>query len=744
MNTLHPAGANGASNDVIFATEPAMAKASRPDVSPSQSSNETPLMREYLGVLDRRKWVIVGILILALLAGLAATLMMTPQYTAAARIEISRQEQRITNVEGLEKADRTFDQEFYDTQYELLQARSVAERVVRERRLASDFAFFEAHGIDPATTEWLGEPGASTDRETLAARRKAASDLLLANIGISPIPRSALVDITYTSADPDLSAAIATEWAQQFMADSTDRRFDSTADARQLLERRLAELRQRVEESQTQLVTYANEKGIVILDQREDEGRTTGARTLVQLDLQAMNSALLQATQERVALQARANAAARTNGDLTSNPAINALRQERSALQAEYAKLMVQFEPGYPVARAMDVQIEELGAAITREEARVRGSAQTDYRAAMARERDLRAKVSGLTDRLNRQERDRIQYTIFQNEVDTNRQLYDGLLQRYKEIGVAGVAANNISLVDPALVPSGPSSPNLPLNLMIALFGGLAMAGAIVFALEQFEEGIRDPAQVAQLTGLPLLGVIPATDSDDDVLDDMRDPKSDIAEAYLTVQSNLALATSSGIPRTLMVTSTRPAEGKSTSGLAIASVLARTGRRVLMIDADMRSPSAHTFLDMENAEGFSSALAGHDDPMALVRATPFANLSLMSAGQKPPSAAELLSGDNPRAALEALSAHFDHIVVDAPPLLGLADAPLIANAVAGVVFVIEARGVASRAINASLGRLHASRAPMVGAIFTKFEGQGIEGYGGYGYGYGYGAPATQH
>ena len=288
---------------------------------------------------------------------------------------------------------------------------------------------------------------------------------------------------------------------------------------------------------------------------------------------------------------------------------------------------MVQFEPGYPAARALEVQINELGSAIEREEARVRGSAQTDYRAALAREEELRGKVAGLTQKLNAQERDRIQYNIYQNEVDTNRELYDGLLQRYKEIGVAGVAANNISLVDPAQIPGGPSSPNLPLNLIVALFGGLAFAGAVIFALEQFEEGIRDPAQVAQLTGLPLLGVIPSATSDDNVLEEMRDPKSDVAEAYLTVRSNLALATSSGIPRTLMVTSTRPAEGKSTSGLAIASVLARTSRRVLMVDADMRSPSAHAFLERDNAEGFSSALSGHADPMSLVHATGFENLS---------------------------------------------------------------------------------------------------------------------
>ena len=271
MNTVQAGGTDGGSNDMIFASDqPPLSVGGNGLSEPQTAGRETPLVREYLGILDRRKWVILAILALALLGGLAATLMMTPQFTASSRIEISRQEQRITNVEGLEKSDRTFDQEFYDTQYELLKSRSVAQRVVRERRLANDFVFFEAHGVDPATTEWLGDPNAPTDRDTLEKRRKIAVGLLLGNVGISPIPRSALVDISYTSANPTISANIATEWAEQFMAASTDRRVNSTADARQLLERRLAELRTRVEESQKQLVKYANAKGIVVLARQEN------------------------------------------------------------------------------------------------------------------------------------------------------------------------------------------------------------------------------------------------------------------------------------------------------------------------------------------------------------------------------------------------------------------------------------------------------------------------------------------
>lgn len=700
-------------------------------------SHRTPLIREYLAIIARRRWVIFGITALALLVGLVVTLLMTPQYTASARIEISRQQQRITNVEGIEETDRTFDAEFYETQYELLRARSVAERVAKALKLASKPEFFAAHEVSPDGIEEGGSGNRPPTREQLAEREKLAVGLLMEHVAIAPIARSALVDIKYTSASSTWSAIIANDWARQFVADSIDRRFASTADARQFLERRLAQLRQDVERSERQLVTYANENDIVVLNQVEEDGRTIASPTLVSTNLGAMNQALLEATARRVELESQARTAG--GSAVATNAALASLRNRRSELAAQYAELMVRFEPGYPAARALQGQIGELDAAIQREEARLRSGTQSDYRAALGREAALQSRVDALTNQLRDQERARIQYNIYQNEVDTNRELYEGVLQRYREIGVASVAANNIAVVDEAQVPSGPSSPNLPLNLAIALMAGLALAGVAVFALEQFDEGIRDPADIQPLTGLPLLGAIPATDEQKQAFaQEVSDPKSEISEAYLTVRSNLAFSTAHGVPKSLMLTSSRPAEGKSSSSLALASVLARTGKRVVLVDADMRSPSIHEFFGMANGSGFSSYLAGDDGIDGLVQPTGIENLSLMTAGRTPPSAAELLSTDRPHDLVAALLKRFDHVVIDSPPLLGLADAPLLARSVDGVVFVIEARGVAARGINMSLDRLRDSHARLLGAVMTKFTGAGT-GYGyGYAYGYGYG------
>lgn len=719
-----------AQGDTIFSETPVYE-----DYGTDPQGRDHSLIREYLGIVLRRKWIILGVVAAALLAGVAATLLAVPQYTASSRLEIARQDQRITNVEGVDDADRTFDQEFYETQYQLLTARSVAERVERELRLSSRPEFFEAHGIDPADLPLRESTGQVPTREQLAGLRKSAAGILLGNVQISPIARSSLVDIVYTSANPTLSAEIANAWAEQFIAESIDRRFSMTTDAQAYLERRLAELRQDVQDSERKLVTYANQNDIVVLNRQEQDGRTVSAPTLTAATLEQLNSALIEATAQRVALEARATSPG--GSDIASNPSVASLRNRRSELQAQYAEMMVKFEPGYPAARALAEQIDTLDSAIAREESRLRGGSQADYQAALKREQSLQARVDALTGDLREQERARIQYNIFQNEVDTNRELYEGTLQRYREIGVASVGASNIAIVDQAEVPGGPSSPNLFLNLLVALFGGIAAAGIIVFLLEQFDDGIRTPDDVTATTGLPLLGVVPIAEDDEEIVELVDDPKSEVSEAYLTIRSNLALSSTHGVPAALMVTSSRAAEGKSTTSYALARILARTGKRVVIIDADMRSPSVHKIFGISNGQGFANFLAGQDDLALLVQPSDMPNLAVMTAGPTPPSAAELLSGDRTAALITKLRESFDHIVVDAPPLLGIADAPLLSKVVHGVVYVIESRGVPARGINMSLDRLRDSRATLLGGVLTKFDDEAAAGYG-YGYGYGYG------
>ena len=702
-------------------------------------AHEPPMLVRYLRMLKRWKWLMAGVIAASIIIGLLVTLVMSPQYTAAATLEIQRENNRIVGVEGLEPDRGSIDLEFYQTQYGLLRARSLAERVARELRLADNVAFFEMFG-DTTVVESLGS--GSGDSRSAAAREqrlRRAGQILLDNVEVSPERLSRLVRIEFTSPDPQFSSQVVNAWTAQFVEATLERRFDATSYARQFLEDRLNQLRTRLEESERALVGYAERENIVNLPTTtsSENGDSTSERPLVAENLSALNSALNQATADRVAAESRLRSAGGATPESLVNQTIAGLREQRAQAAAEYARLMTQFEPQYPVAQALQTQIDELDRAIAREEGRVRNSIENAFQSAAARESALRSRVNGLRGELMNLRGRTIQYNIFQREVDTNRQLYDALLQRYKEIGVAGgVGVNNVSVVDKAEVPEVPSSPNLVVNLLLALLLGAALALTLALALDQIEDAISDPADVETQLGTPLLGTIPKADGEPK--DELLDPKSALIEAYLSAQTRLAFSTEHGVPRSILVTSTRPAEGKSTTSFALARTLARTGRKVLLVDADMRSPSLHKILGTENKFGLSNYLAGESDLERMITRWEVGSIDTMTAGPQPPNAAELLTSDRFPHLLEAMLARYDHIVIDAPPVMGLADAPLLASHVEGTVFAIESHATKASAVRVAMGRLRGSGAKVLGVLLTKFQSRKANyGYG-YDYGYGYG------
>ena len=705
----------------------------------ADAGNSTPPLLQLWQIIVRWKWVILSITIAVIVAGLAYTLLQVPQYTSSTRIAISRDQKNATKLNGVEADNSGRDAEFYQTQYTLLEAKSLAARVARQLQLSSKPEFFIAHGVDADEANRLsGKGGLATSAIDRSKRDKLVQQFLLSGVTISPIRASSLVDIRYTSASAGLSAKISDAWAQQFIESTIDRRYASTADARKKLEGRLADLGAKLEETSRQAVNYAAEKGIIAISKSESDGKTQTSQTLASADLVALNEALASATADRISAASKAQSGRGTDSDAMGNGAASSLRQKRAELVAEYARMMVQYEPQYPAARALSEQIRALDLSIANEERRIRDGRSADYRAALQRENELRGRVDGLKRILNNQQRDGVQQSIYQLEADRTRQLYDSLLQSYKEIGVVGVGANNIAIVDLAEIPAGPSSPNLLFNLMISTLIGLGLAGIVTFSLEQIDEGLRDPTQVNRQLHLPLLGTIPEVDTER-TLDLLLDQKSVLSEAFLSARSNLAFCTDHGVPRSFMVTSTRPAEGKSTTAFSLATMLGRTGKTVLLIDADMRSPSVNGFLGIDNKLGLSNFLAGENEWQQFISKTSIKGLSAMTAGQVPPSAAELLSSDRMIMLISQLLTHFDHIVVDSPPILGLADAPLLSRAVEGCVFVVEAEGVPIRGIRSALDRLNNVQARIFGVVLTKLK----QRQSGYGYGYGYGDQQTE-
>lgn len=699
-------------------------------------NNAPPILRQYLRIAMRWRYVILGATAVCFLIGLIATLLMTPQYTASSTIEISREADKVTDLQGVEREAGIADQEFYQTQYGLLKSRALSERVATQLKLTESQNFFEMFDFesdDRAFTLTNGRYPASGH----ATRQRVAGEILRKHLSINPTRMSRLVEIQFTSPDPAFSARIANTWAENFIQTNLERKIQATFYGRNLLQNQLAQLKQRLDESQRQLVNYASSAKIINLPAQSGNGQSSSERSIVVDDLAALNAALTQATASRIEAQARyqKNGQAGASVEALSNTAINNLRQRRAELAADYKRLMTQFEPGYPTAKAIQAQIVQLDRSIGNEEGRVTASLLADYHRAQQQEQVLQAKVEQLKDDYLDLRRRSIQYNIYQQEVDTNQALYDGLLQRFKEIGVAGgVGVNNISVVDPAQAPKVPSNPKLLPNLVMAILAGLGLGAALAFGLEQIDEDITDPAEVKRELGLPLLGTIPKID--EAPKDILLDRKSDLVDAYLTVQTNLAFSTEHGVPRSFSVTSTRPMEGKSTTCLALATTLARGGRQVILIDGDMRNPSIHHLGGVTHDRGLSNYLTGDDNIDALTFPMDDLGFTAMSAGPLPPNAAELLTGNRLSQLIARLLEIYDHVIIDSPPVMGLADAPLIAAKVEGVVYAIESHGIRTSLVKEALGRLITANVRIIGSVLTKFDAK--KSHYGYGYGYEYG------
>lgn len=689
-------------------------------------------LRHYWRVLLKRRKLILGCILIALAIGVAMALLATPKYAATARIEIAREVASVVEMDDAQPV-RANDPEFYQTQYSLLASRSLAERVVDDLRLSRNDDFLTN----------FGESSAEDLPETRDARRKMAVERVMEGTEIVPVRLSSVVDIRFNSSNPDMAAKIANSLAQNFINATLARRYEASSYARTFLEARLGEIRQRLEQSERTAVDYAGRNELIDVAPASTgpDAANQPAQSLVGATLAEANSALAEARGARIAAENRYRQAAGQPVEALSNLALNELRGQRAELSAQYAKLLSDFGPEYPAVVALNAQIRELDRQIGGETGRIRstvsGSLRAQYLEAAANERQLAGLVERLKGGVLDQRSRSIQYNIYQRDVDTNRALYDALLQRYKEIGIAGgVGTNNVSIVDLAQVPQAPYSPNLPLNVILSIILGTALGAGLALLLEQMEDAAVLPEEFEQKLGIPLLGSTPKMIAEDRrPAELLADPKTPLSESYFSVLTGLRFSTSHGTPLSIVVTSTQAGEGKTTTSYALASNLARVGKRVLLIDFDLRNPSVHKFNEIANDAGTSNLLIGEGSIEAYSHRTDVPNLDIVTAGPIPPNPAELLAGDAFEHLLAEALKTYAHVVVDAPPILGLADAPLLARVAEGTVFVMESGRTKASQARIAVKRLMAVNASIIGAVLTKLD-QSATGYG-YGYGYDY-------
>ena len=689
-------------------------------------------------ILLKRRWVIATAVGIVFVFALVASLMITPVYRATTSVQIDRELMNITKNDANPREGFINDPNYLNTQYQLLQSRELASRVLSDIGFQNKKRFEQV--FEPSARSqikaWFGaeDNGAVGQEKTRLEKDQALKrvDLFKKGYVVEPVRNTRLVKIHYDSTDPAFAILSANSLAEAFQGRNLETRFETSSYAKNYLEDQLKQLKLKLEDSEAQLVRFAAREQIVGSGD-EDAG------TLPEQNLGALNAALAKAKEERIRaqskwVQAQSSMGMVTFGETGTNSIVRTLMESRSELVAEYQNKLSQFKPAYPAMLQLKAQIDETDKQIAQEVANIKSAIRAEYEAAQQNETMIAAQITSLKSEALDLKGRSIQYNIFKRDVDTNRQLYEATLQRYKEIGVAaGVGLNNILIVDKA-VSAKKHRPNIPLNLSVSLLFGFVLGLLLVLLLEYMDDTLKNPEEVEKRLNIPVLGVIPKIKDNETFESVTADMRSAFSESYRSVRTALQFSTATGAPRSLLITSPSPSEGKSTAALTIAQNFSNIGKRVLLIDSDMRKPSIHKKLGIDNAIGLSSYLAGMIAISDAVRETQYSELHVVTTGPLPPNPAELLHDDNMRRLLAYGLQHYDQIIIDGPPVMGLADAPILSSIMEGVVLVISAGTTRKYAASVALKRLHAAQARVVGALINKFEAR----HAAYGYGYGYG------
>lgn len=718
-----------------------------PYEEPKRADEDEIDLLAYWRMLVKHRWLIIAIAGIAAVLAVVAALMTTPLYRATALMQIEREGINEAMIGGMPQF-YSFDWNFQQTQQQLLSSRALAERTASRLNLTDPAARPAAPASWSTRLKGLLQPEAAAapgegefaDPETAAedtataatdpeAALNAATGLVQGRTTIEPVPDSSMVRIHYVSHSPQFAARVANTLAEEFIASSLERRLGASSYAQTYLEEQLALNKARLEESERELVAFA---------QKEDLILGAGGESLVGQSLASLNAALATAQQQRIRAQARWQQAQAASGaalppDMLGDSILRTLQQERAQLQGRYREQLQVYKPEYPSMLQLSEQIEEVEGQISAELARIRASVRAEYDAAQQQEELLLAQLGQARDESLDVDQRSIQYNILRREVDTNRELYDALLQRYKEVGVASnLGASNINIVDRAMVPSSPFTPNLVRNLAIGLFLGLVLGVLVALVREFLDDTVKTPEDIEQRLRLPVLGVIPKVGRKQTTAAAAADLRSPFSEAYRSVRTALQFSTDRGVPRVLLITSASPSEGKSTTALELARNFAKMGKKVLLVEADMRNPSLHRALDVRSEFGLSSLLAGAAGIRQVVLESGDENLEVVLAGPLPPNPPELLSGSRMLSMLSVAAEKYDQVIIDGPPVLGIADAPILANISGGTLLVIHAGSSRTKAVQNALKRLAIARANVLGGLLTHYDARAE---GSYGYGY---------
>jgi succinoglycan biosynthesis transport protein ExoP len=640
--------------------------------------------------------------------------MMIPVYKSTVVIKIDKQGPNVIPYQGLTPQP---DTEQVETQREILKSRNLAERVIRKLALDKNPAFLPVKSrlsavmatiADPVKTvimsvmSFVSRNGERTRSVPQAQRNDPSlepipvylSNALTSRLDIVPVKNSELLKISFSSNDPRVSMMVANAAADEYISYDLDSRVDAGREAKEFLEKQIESAKQKVEDSEERLNTYASKNEIIFID--NDKKSVMGTK------LAEISSALSAETTERIqkeALYRQIKESGTNNPVILNNVLIQGLQNQYATLEAEYSNLSRTFTPDYPKMKNLKSQLDAIRESIRRQKYDLVKSVESDYRASLKKEAYLKADLEAQKAKvLNFQER-AVKYQTLQREVDVNKELHNNLLKKLNEVGVAALnKSTNIQIVDRALYPNRPDKPDKVTNFLLAIIFGLTGGVGLAFLVEYFDNSVKDTGEIENRMRIPSLGMIPYQQQ----LNSVKRPKvissdisNPIAEAFRSISTFIVLSSSTNPPKTILVTSPGEKEGKTTICINIASALAESMGKGIIIDADMRKPKLHNSFEVDNKAGLSTCLSGFAafagiDDEKLIKPTSVNGLSILTSGPPPLNPSRLLHSRKMKDLLDALCDIYNFVIIDAPPLMGMPDSVLLSSMVDGTILVVKA------------------------------------------------------
>jgi succinoglycan biosynthesis transport protein ExoP len=691
---------------------------------------------DYVRILHKRRWTVIGAFVLVFGSITVFTFTATPMYSARVQILIENENPNVVKFEEVYDQNKaTID--YYQTQYRILQSRLLARRTIENQQLWKDPLLAGAassRSLNPLT--WMmGAAGfvrglfvdaapAEPPDAAESAEQSRVIDTFLQNVTVSPVRNSRLVDVSFRSPDPGLATRVANAIAVQYIEQNLEFKFNATQEANEFLSARMAEQRKSLEASEQALQKYREKTGAVALEDRQN---------IVVQRLSDLSQAVTRARTERIEKEAIYNQIRAIQGDraaldtfpaILNNSFVQQLKVELNQAMRQRAQLSEKLGARHPEMVKIQSAIEQTESRIQSEVQKVVQALRNDYQAALANEGALQVSLDHQRSEAQDLNRAAIQYGALQRDATSNQSMFEGLLQRTRETDIAGELKNsNIRVVDRAEVPRRPVTPNKMGNMLIGIFGGVLLGIGLAFFFEYLDSRIKQPDEIRTHLGLPFLGMVPAFDPKATVGPPLigNGMPSEFAEAFRAIRTNVLFSSADAGPKSLVVTSTSPGEGKTVVSANIAMSLALAGQRTLLIDADMRRPKAHELFGTPMEPGLSNVMVGDAKASAAVRNTMMANLWLLGAGKHPPNPAELLGSRRFKEFIGSLGSYFDWVIIDSPPVMAVTDASVVAHIAHGVIFVVGSEMTTRGAARAALDQLDLAKAKYVGAILNRVD-----------------------